>query len=400
MSQIQASERQETGTRVDDELGVFDILIVLAKHKKMIFGVTFSAAVLAAGGSLILPNIYQATAKLLPPQQSQSTAMAMLSQLGGVAGAAAGAAGLKNPNDLYVGMLKSRTVADRLVGQFDLKKAYGTDSQDLARQKLEASTTISAGKDNLITIEVEDKDQKRVAPLANAYVSELLRLTKVLAVTEASQRRMFYERQLEAAKDNLAKAEMLLKSKLDTHGVISVDAESRAVVETVGRVKAQVSAKEIELSSMRAFVTPVNPDYRRVEEELNGLRAELSRLENGRGDDAVAAEKQGGLENVKVLRDVKYQQMLYELLAKQFEAARIDEAKDPSVIQVLDQAVEPERKSKPKRAVIVLLTTVIAAFGAIALAFLSETRRKALASPEGAAQWAELRSYLRLRKKR
>jgi tyrosine-protein kinase Etk/Wzc len=320
-----------------------------------------------------------------------------LSQLGGMAGAAAGAAGLKNPNDLYIGMLKSRTVADRLVAQFDLKKNYDTDSQDLARQILEKNTTITSGKDNLITIEVEDKDQKRVAAIANAYVTELLRLTKVLAVTEASQRRMFYERQLEATKENLAKAEMLLKSRLDTNGVISVDAESRAILETVGRLRAQVSAKEIELSSLQAFVTPNNPDYRRTEEELNSLRTELSRLENGRGGNSAEAEKQGGLENVKVLRNVKYQQMLYELLAKQYEVARIDEAKDPSIIQVLDQAVQPEHRAKPKRTLIVLMTAMIAAFGAIAAAFIMEIRKKVLSSPQGSAQWTELKSHLKFR---
>jgi tyrosine-protein kinase Etk/Wzc len=397
MSESQASEKQEITSRAEDELGVFDILIVLAKHKKMIIGTTFGAAVLAAGVSLILPNVYQATTKLLPPQQNQSSALAVLSQLGGMAGAAAGAAGLKNPNDLYIGMLKSRTVADRLVAQFDLKKNYDTDSQDLARQILEKNTTITSGKDNLITIEVEDKDQKRVAAIANAYVTELLRLTKVLAVTEASQRRMFYERQLEATKENLAKAEMLLKSRLDTNGVISVDAESRAILETVGRLRAQVSAKEIELSSLQAFVTPNNPDYRRTEEELNSLRTELSRLENGRGGNSAEAEKQGGLENVKVLRNVKYQQMLYELLAKQYEVARIDEAKDPSIIQVLDQAVQPEHRAKPKRTLIVLMTAMIAAFGAIAAAFIMEIRKKVLSSPQGSAQWTELKSHLKFR---
>jgi tyrosine-protein kinase Etk/Wzc len=401
MRQFQTSEKQEILSPESSEIGVVDILIVLAKHKNMIVATTLSAALLSVGISMAMPNVYQATTKLLPPQQSQSGAMALLSQLGGVASAAAGAAGLKNPNDLYVGMLKSRTVADQLVAQFHLKQIYDTDSQEIARQKLEASTNITSGKDGFIAISVEDTDRTRVAPLTNAYVTELLRLTKVLAVTEASQRRMFYERQLETTKDNLAKAEMLLKSKLDTRGVISVDAESRAVVETVGRLKAQVSAKEIELSSMRAFVTEANPDYRRVEEELNGLRTELSRLENGRGDGAPNVSKQGGgLENVQVLRDVRYQQMLYELLAKQYEAARIDEAKDPSVIQVLDQAVEPERKSKPKRALIVLLTTAIAAFSSVAFAFLAETRRKVLESPQEAAQWAELWSYMRPRKNR
>lgn len=400
MNQIQASEEQELTLSEVDEISIVDILIVLAKHKGRIIGITFTVALLAIGVSLALPNIYLGTAKLLPPQQSQSSAFSLLSQLGGVAGVAAGAAGLKNPNDLYVGMLKSRTVADRLVAQFDLRKAYETDSLETARRKLEANTNISAGKDGLITIEVEDEDRKRVAPLTNAYVTELFRLTKDLAVTEAAQRRMFYERELESAKDSLAKAEMLLKSQLETHGVISVDAESRAILETVGRLKAQVSAKEIQLSSMRAFVTTENPDYRRAEEELNGLRAELSRLENGRAGESRVTEQRGGLESVKVLRDVKYHQMLYELLAKQYEAARIDEAKDSSVIQVLDHAVEPERKSKPKRSVIVLMATIIGAFGAVASAFVAEARRKVVASPEGAAQWAELKESLRFRKKR
>ncbi len=395
---MQDLEKREVVPQQPDEIGVVDILIVLAKHKKRILGVTFAAAVLSAGVAMVLPSVYQATAKLLPPQQGQSGATAMLSQLGGLASAAAGAAGLKNPNDLYVGMLKSRTVADRIVAQFDLKKAYDTDSLEVARQGLQANTNISAGKDGLITIEVEDKDQKRVAAMANAYVSELLRLTRVLAVTEASQRRLFYERQLGTAKDNLARAEMELKSTLDTRGVISVDAESRAVLETVGRLKAQVSAKEIQLSSMRAFVTDANPDYRRVQEELNGLRLELSRLENGRGGAAAGADKTGGLENVKVLREVKYQQMLYELLAKQYEVARIDEAKDPSVVQVLDQAVEPERRARPKRTMIVVLATAIAAFLAIISAFLTEARERTLASPQGAAQWAVLKKYLRFGK--
>lgn len=396
MSQIRALD-QESAPHTRETTFV-DILIVLAKHKKRIIGVTFGAALLSVAASLIMPNVYQASTKLLPPQQSQSSAAALLSQLGGMAGAAAGAAGLKNPNELYVGMLKSRTVADRLVAQFDLKKAYNTEFQEIARRKLEASTIISSGKDGLITIEVEDKDPKRVAPLTNAYVNELSRLTKVLAVTEAAQRRVFYERQLESTKNNLAKAEASLKSTLNTRGVISVDAESRSILETVGRLRAQVSAKEIQLSSMRAFVTTANPEFRRVEEELNGLRAELSRLENGRGGASTDPGNQRGLENVRVLRDLKYQQLLYEMLAKQYEAARIDEAKEPSLIQVLDPAVEPEHKSKPRRALIVLLATAIAAVGAITWAFLIEARRNVLASPQGVAQWAELKSHLRFRK--
>jgi uncharacterized protein involved in exopolysaccharide biosynthesis len=297
-------------------------------------------------------------------------------------------------------MLKSRTVADKLIAEYDLKKVYDTSSQETARDRLEANTMIASGKDGLITIEVEAKDRKLVAKLANSYVDHLFQLTKELAVTEASQRRIFYERQLEAAKNNLAKAEMSLKSALDTRGVISVDSESRAILETVGRLRAQVSAKEIQLNSMRAFVTDANPNYQRVEEELASLRNELSKLENGRSgqeDSDSQSAKTGGFENIKLLRDVKYYQMLYELLAKQYEVARLDEAKTPSVIQVLDPAVDPERKFKPHRAAIVMLSTLGAFVLAVLWAFFAEAKSKALASDQGAAQWRELKLHLRIK---
>jgi uncharacterized protein involved in exopolysaccharide biosynthesis len=399
MNEVQMAARERAGQTRTDEVSVIDLMIALAKHKKLVIGLPMIVAVLSLAISFALPKTYKASTKLLPPQQAQSGAAALLSQLGGVASMAAGAAGIKNPNDVYIGMLKSRTLADKLIAQYDLKKAYDTDSQETARTRLEANTVISSGKDGLITIEVEDHDQKLVAKLANSYVEQLLQLTRVLAVTEASQRRMFYERQLEGAKDNLTKAEMSLKGALDAHGVISVDSESRAMLETVGRLKAQVSAKEIQLGSMRAFLTTGNPEYKRVEEELGSLRSELSRLENGRAGSQAPADgasdgvKPGGFANIKLLRDVKYYQMLYELLAKQYEVARLDEAKDPSVIQVLDPAIEPERKSKPHRALIIVLSTIAAFFVAVVVAFIREGRQKL--SGSSAAQWDELKAQLR-----
>jgi uncharacterized protein involved in exopolysaccharide biosynthesis len=396
MNQLQTLNPQDDAQH-NDEIEVVDLLIVIAKFKKPIVMVTMAAAALSLAISFVLPKEFKATTKVLPPQQTQSSAAALLSQLGGIAGAAAGAAGagLKNPNDLYIGMLKSRTVADHLIARFNLMKLYRTESMDQARKLLEANTNITSGKDGLITIEFENEDKKLVAPLANAYVSELFGLMKTLAVTDASQRRLFYEHQLQSTKDNLANAEAALKRTMDAHGVISVDSESRTVLETVARLRAQASAKEIQLASMGAFLTPTHPDYRRASEELASLRAELSKLENGSGASVEGTgNSSSGLENIKLLRDLKYQQMLYEVLAKQYEVARIDEAKDPSLIQVLDSAVEPERKSKPRRGLIIMLSTTFALFGSICWAFMAESRRKKLLTPEGAAQWAELRSHL------
>jgi tyrosine-protein kinase Etk/Wzc len=381
-----------------DEKNLLDLLIVLAKYKTWIIGLPLVASIAAGAVSYALPNVYKATTKLVPPQQPQSSAAALLSQIGG----GASLAGLKNSNDLYIGMLKSRTVADRLIGSFQLEKVYETTSVEGTRKALEGNTTIAAGKEGLITIEVEDRDRKRAANLANAYVSELLRLSKVLAVTEASQRRLFFEQQLETAKNNLANAEVKLKGQLDTSGVVNVDAASLAVIETTGRVRAQISAKEIQLNSMRAFLTPSNPDYRRAEEELSSLRNELSRLENGRksGEDSSgsADTRHTGFKNIQLLRDVKYFQMLYELLAKQYEIARLDEAKDPSIVQVLDPAVEPEHKYKPRRAFIVLVTGALTFAMCILWAFLLDAKQRSEASPTIASQWRELRSHLRLRR--
>jgi len=382
-------------------IGLIDVMIVLAKRKKLVVGLPLVAGVVALGIALALPPVYRSGTTLLPPQQAQSGAAALLSQLGGAAGMVAGAAGLKSPNDVYVGMLKSRTVADRLIKRFDLMKAYGTESPELTRKELEANTAINAGKDGLMTIEVEGKDRKAVADLANGYVDELMQMTKTLAVTEASQRRLFFEKQLELSKNNLAAAEVSLKQALDTRGVISVDAESRGLLETVGRLRAQASAKEIELDSMRAFVTGQNPEFRRTQEELTSLRAELGRLENGRGpagaNGAPPANK-AGLDNIKLLRDVKYHQMLYEILARQFEMARLEEARDSSVIQVLDPALVPERSVKPKRAAIVLISVAIASFLAVALAFLLEVTQGPWRDRARFEKWNTLSAYLRGRR--
>lgn len=381
------------------EFDVIELLIMLLRHKKLLLVMPVVMGLLAALLSLTMPNLYRANTKLLPPQQGQSSAAALLSQLGSVASIASGST-VKNPNDVYIAMLKSRNLADRLIKRFALDKVYNAQSPEAARKALDGVTNIQTGKDGLITIEVSGTDQKLVAPLANGYVEELLNLTHVLAVTEASQRRKFFEQQLELAKDSLAAAEASLKQGMDTRGVISVDSESRAIVETVGRLRAQVSAKEIEINSMGAFLTANNPEYRRAQENLNSLRAQLAKLENGAPGDRVngaQARPLEGLENIKLLREVKYYQMLYELLSKQYEAARLDEAKDVALIQVLDKAVEPEHRFKPKRSLVALAGAIIGLFLACLWAIVFEIYKAAVRTPARAAQLSQLVAAVRQR---
>jgi uncharacterized protein involved in exopolysaccharide biosynthesis len=248
----------------DDEASLLDFLIVLAKHKKFIAGVTLGAAIVSAAVSLLLPNIYTGTAKVLPPQQSQSTAAMLLGQLGGLAGLAGGSVGIKNPNDLYVGMLKSRTVADNIIGRFDLQRLYDQETMVETRKEFASNSSITTGKDGLINIEFDDEDPKRAAAVANAYVEELDKLTQSLAVTEAAQRRLFFERQLKQAKDDLSNAEVALKVTQEQTGLIKLDDQGRAIIEAVAALRGQISAKEVELRAMRTFTTEHNPDYVRV----------------------------------------------------------------------------------------------------------------------------------------
>lgn len=391
-----------------DEVSLLDLLIVLAKHKRVVLGIPLVVAILVAIVSLFLPNIYTGTTRILPPQQSASAASALLNQLGGalgglggLGGLAGGALGVRNPNDLYVGMLKSRTVADSLIDRFDLSKLYEDELLSNTRKILEGRTTIFSGKEGIITVEVDDKDAKRAADLANAYVDELLKLTNRMAVTEASQRRLFFERQLLQAKDNLISAEVVARQGLQKGGISQVDAQGRSMIEVTARLRAQISVKEVQIGSMRTFAAEGNPELQRTQQELEALRRELARIE---GSSPVAAAGKGevagssGLDNLGRLRNVKYFEFLYELLAKQYELAKIDEAKDAAVIQVMDRAIVPDRKSKPRRSLIVLLSAFVALVVSILWVVFSEAVTRAKADPEQAAVLGTLRDYLRWKK--
>jgi len=386
---------------VEDEVSLLDLLIVLAKHKRLVLGVPFVVAIAAAIISLLLANIYTGTTRLLPPQQSASAATALLNQLGGaagvLAGATGGALGIRNPNDLYIGMLKSRTVADNLIARFDLSKVYQQELQSSTRTALQGNTSIAAGRDGIIAIEVDDKDPKRAAELANAYVDERMNLTNVLAVTEASQRRLFFERQLLQVKDNLTSAEMAARRGLQKGGLAQVDAQGRSMIEVTARLRAQISAKEVQLGAMRTFAAEGNPELQRTQQELEALKRETARIEGSSPLAAVGRvgeASSSGLDNLGRLRDVKYYEFLYELLAKQYELAKIDEAKDATVIQVIDKAIEPDRKSKPRRTQIVLISAIAALFVSILWAFGREAASRARADPQRASRLESLRDYL------
>jgi tyrosine-protein kinase Etk/Wzc len=372
------------------EARVLDLLIVLSRRQRLILYTTLATAAVAAIVAVLVPNRYTATATILPPQQNQSLAASMIGQLGALGPMAAMAQkdlGLRSPNDLYVGMLHSRTVEDDLIRRFDLLHVYRDRKMSDARHDLEDASTVAIGKEGFVTISVEDKDRSRAPQIANAYVEELRQLTQELAVTEAAQRRLFFERQLELAKNNLADAEQALKETELKTGLIQLDGQTKAIIDSVVRLRALIAAKEVELRGMRLFSTEQNPDVRQAEEQLSGLREELARLEKqgaSPGDVEVptGSVPEAGLQYVRRLRDLKYSETIFEMLAKQYEAARLDEAKTAAVIQVLDPAVAPDRKSSPPRSLIIVSATLLGFFASALYVLLAETFHRVRSNPE------------------
>lgn len=377
----------------DDEISLLDLAIVLAKFKKLILGLPVLVGALTVGVTLLMTPIFTATTAILPPQQSQSTASAPLGGLAGIAGAAAG---IKNPSDLYVGMLKSRTVADAMIARFDLVNYYEAELTQDARKSLEDVSSFTAGKDGIITISVDDKDPELAAKMANAYVEELNKLTEVLAVTEASQKRLFFERQMVDARDRLVAAEIEARSAMERGGLASIDAQGQAMIGVTARLRGQISVKEVEIGAMRAFAAEENPRLKAAQQELLALQTELARIEGASAlrEGQAGAESSAGATNLQLLRNVKYYETLYQMLAQQFELAKIEEAKDSALIQVLDTAIPPERKSKPKRALIAVLAVLAAGFVAVLIAFMKEAALRAAEDPESAERMQLFKKYL------
>jgi len=366
----------------------FDLLITLAARKFFILKFVGVAALLALAVCLVWPKSYTATTKIMPPQQSQSGAAAMLGQLSPLAAIAGKDLGVRNVGDVYLYILRSRTVGEDLTDHFSLMTVYREGKRVAAIEELRANTQMNSGPEGGISISVTDRDPRRAADLANAYVEELKKLTKTLAVTEAGQRVLFFEQQVKKAEDDLAQAEIAMKQTQERTGIIQLDSQSKAMIEALTTMHAQIGAKEAQVEAMRSFATPENPDLVRAQSELAALRRELTKMEAGKGGTSLAdfnlrKVPDSALEYIRRLRELKYREALLEVLTKQYEVARIDEAKDSAIIQVLDKAVPPEERSSPKRALVVSSTSILALLFAILFAVLTERAKE---DPELSAQ--------------
>lgn len=392
----------------EDEISLLDLLIVLAERRKTIFRVTATFTLLAIAISLIWPKSYKAEVTLLPPQQNSSMGSLLASQLGSLgsmASLAGGSLGLKNPNDMYVAMLKSRTVEDGMVKDFGLMAEYHSKLQSDARKAFEGHATVDGnGKDGLIHISIEDHNPERAAQLANGYVNEYRHLSEHLAITEAGQRRLFFEQQLEQAKDNLANAEEALKKTEQATGLIQLSSQAQALIQSAASLRAQITAKEVQIQAMQTYATGENAQLTQAQQELDGLRTQLAKLGGSESNpDALIVPKgkvtEAGLEYLRKERDVKYYETIFGILARQYELAKLDEAKEGALIQVVDPAIVPDRRSSPKRALIVIVATFAGFFLGTLIALFQAGMARLKEDPESSAKLALLKGTLR-RKRR
>lgn len=402
-------EEQEIGSK-DAGINIYDFLIILLKSRRIIIGITCSAAIITAIISFIIPPVYKAETVILPPQSATSATTQIMSQFGAGGNVAAsmllggGISGMKTPVDYFIAILRSRPVLDRIIDRFNLMGVYGTKSRETAQRNiLKIMTAQENRKNGLLYIAIEDKDPNKAANMANAFVEELRNYNKGLALTEAAQRRLFYEEQLKDAKVSLSKTENELKHFMEKSGVLEIKEQSKSALEQMAMLRAQIVAKEVQLKAVRTYATEQNPEFKIVANEIQALKMELGKNESksGGGYDALmplAGMPAKGSEYLRRMRDFKFAETLYELLLKQYESAKLDESRDAAVIQVIDKAVPPENKFKPKRAEMVMIAAIAGFVFSVFFVLAREYFNKLSHHPEYQGKVAHIKQLVSLKR--
>jgi uncharacterized protein involved in exopolysaccharide biosynthesis len=391
---------QDAPVEVRNQFKLAEIVRVVLLRKKLIFLWIIAGFIVGLFLALWITPSFTAKAVFLPPNNPSSGSMLLgqLGQIAGISGAAGAISSIKDPGAIYVGILGSRTVADDLIKEFDLQKLYHAKKLSGAERALAARTKFIPAKDTLISINVEDSDPRRAAAIANAYLKELGKQNDRLALTEAAQRRVFFEKQLEMEKDRLADAEVELARTEQQTGLIHPTGQAQIQIAAIAQTHAEISNREIQLAALSQSATIENPEVVRLNSELASLKDHLRDLESAQGKSSpgnpmVPTSKvpELTLEYVRRDRDVKYHEALYTLLLRQFESAKLDESRAAPLVQVVDEAVVPDQKSGPPRTLLVLVFTFLGACIGISWVIATEAWARKMTEPEAAAEWQSIR---------
>jgi tyrosine-protein kinase Etk/Wzc len=306
---------------------------------------------------------------------------------------------------MYVGLLQSRTVADELIDRYHLQDQYHQKLRTDARTLLRNNSEFEAASNGLIYIRVKDRNPIQAAALANAYVDALHTTNSRLAIGQAAQRHLFYDKEVAEERTALAAAEDDLRRTEEKTGLIQLDGQAEMTIRNIASAQAEIASREVQLGVTQTFATDQNPEVIRLEQEIASLKSQLAILENSQrslvpGDLQVPSGRvpEASLEYVRKLREVRYHESLFELLTKQQEAATLDEAKSAPLIQVVDLAEAPERKSGPSRSLITLGLGFVGFSLSAAWSILTDVLAAMRRTPAQAARLDQIQSTLRFRK--
>lgn len=360
----------------ENDVDLFDMLQVVADNLRLLIIGPLMVGLLALALSFLIKPTFIANAKFLPPLPGQGSAQMMLQSLGSLGGLAGAAAGVKNPNDQFIGYLGSESVTNALIERFDLVGRYQVKFKIDARRVLKENTQISTGKDGLITVDFEDTDPVFAAQVANAYVEELGKLLKRLAITEAQFRRVFFEKQLVDTREKLTAAEKAIRASGVSSTILRQSADIS--IKVLAELNARISAQEMKISSLRGFMNDSAPEVRQAQIEMAALRNQLGKIEASSVPSVASTEDTNYIARY---RDVKYFESLFEFFARQLEAAKTDEAREGTIVQIVDSALVPEKKSKPKRPIIAVLSTFGSGVLLLIFIFIRQSYRSTKADP-------------------
>ena len=402
----------------DEPIQLLPYLRLLWQSRRFLLRAALCAFLASALIALLIPNRYRAVTRLMPPDGQSGIGMGILAaltgkagpgSLGGLGGLGAMAGdflGVKSSGALFVGVVNSQTVQDRLIGEFDLQKVYWDSKIEDARKHLAEHTDVSEDrKSGIITIEVTDRDPQRSAAMARAYVNELDRLVAQVSTSSARRERIFLEERLKTVKAELNTAARNFSSFASKNTALDIPAQGKATVEAAANLQGRLIAAEAELSGLRQIYTNNNVRVRAAEARVNELQQKLNEIG---GSDSQGNENEArmlfpsirklpilGVTYADLYLQTKIQETVFELLTQQYEMAKVQEAKEIPSVKVLDAAIVPTKKTFPPRAVLTVLGTLVGLSAAITWIFLKTRWDSLEASDPGKVFAAEVLTTMR-----
>ena len=384
----------------ESDINLLDLLIALGQEKWTLIVVTFLAAITGVVVSLTTPATYVSRTSIMPSQQSGGGVggLGALSGLSGLAGLSGIASSIKSSDEMFISLMRSYSVQSSLIEQFKLKERYGARNIEEARLALSNNVAILADKKSgMLLVDAQDKDPEFAAQLANAQVKELNSILSRLAVTEAQQRRAYYEQQIFKTQTKIPQLELEFKVAQKSSGL-----EVASLLSEAGTLPGQIAAKELQLQVISRFATAQNPDFKRLALEISALRAQMARYELSKREPKSSELSKSGLvadstktnflqKATQAYNTLKIQEALLDGYVKQLELAKVDEAKEGPAVQVVDEARPPEMRAKPERRKMVIAYTVTGLAIAFVIAVLRALLRHFRSTPEGLQRLSQLK---------